>query len=87
MDSYNDEIYTYIKDGDGYNVYKSNKYSPNLRVYLFKTNDVNSIIYDDDNVYFKNDDYIAYYSDFTGIKKIIQGNELLFNHKIKYTIL
>lgn len=85
-DTINDFIYSYVKKDDGYEVYKSNKYTPNIKNYLFDLSDVNSVIYDGDYLYFKKDNYIGRYSEKTGIKKIIQSNELLFNQNISYTV-
>ena len=87
VDTVNNYTYTYIKDDNEYKVYKSNKYSPNIKNYLFNISDIDSVIYDNDCVYFKKDNYIAYYSERLGLKKIIQGNELSFNKNIIFNII
>ena len=86
QDFVNNYIYTFIRNENGYKVFKSNKYTPNLKNYLFDVSDIDSIIYDNDNFYFKKDDYIGYYSEISGIKKIIQSNELLFNKNILFKV-
>ncbi len=86
IDEVNNYIYTFNKNGDYYSIYKSNKYTPNIKNYLFDIEDINSIKYKDDYMYFKKDNYVAYYSEKTGIKKIIQSDELFFNQNISYNI-
>ncbi len=84
IDKQNNYLYKYVKYNDRYNVYKSNLITPNIRLYLFYTNNYNKIIYKDGNVYFQNDDIIWLYNEFSGLKKIIQSNELLFNENILF---
>lgn len=86
QDLVNNYIYTFVRIDNGYKVYKSNKYTPDIKNYLFDIYDINSVIYDGDKFYFKRDDYIGYYSETEGIKKIIQGNELLFNKSILFMV-
>ena len=87
IDLVDNYIYNYIKDGDVYKLYKSNKYTPNIKNYLFDLDNVDNIIYDGNYIYFKNNNYIAYYSEMTGLKKIIQGSELLFNKQILFNVI
>jgi len=83
----NNYIYTFENNGDTTLLYKSNMFSPNIKNYLFTINDTKSLMYIDDYIYFKKDNYIGYYNEKIGLKKIIKSNELFFNNNILYTII
>ena len=54
--------------------------------YLFEVNNIDTVIYLDDYVYFNIDNSIYYYSQKTGLRKIIDYNELKFNENILYGV-
>lgn len=71
---------------EGYEVYKSNSQNKNIKKYIFNTKDYNNIVYLDEYIFFKNDNKIKLYSDYTGVKTIISSSELEYNDNIKFTI-
>lgn len=79
-------IYTYIKNNDKYLLYKSNIQNKNIKNYLFEIDNIDSVIYVDDYIYFKDGSSIYYYNEEIGKRKIIESNELLFNNQILYNV-
>lgn len=76
--------YMYEKKDNSYFVYRSNVQDPSYRIFLFKTNDIDNIIYNDDYIYYKDDIYIKYYHDETGEQIVIKNSELEFNSYLKF---
>ena len=75
--------YLYEKNGDNYNVYKAYNKKVKQRIFLFETSDINSIIYLQNYIYFKNGNTFYYWSN-SGIKKVIENTELEFNHDLSF---
>lgn len=78
--------YMFEKVGGEYNVYRANVQNVNNITYLFKTTDINNIVYLRDHIYFKDGSYIKFYSDMTGLKKLIKYNEVTFNLSLKFGV-
>ena len=79
--------YIYEKEDDHYKVYRSPVQNIHAIEYVFDVKDIDSIIYLDDYVYFVDDNSIYYYNQATGIRKIIEYDELKFNDKIIYGVV
>ena len=79
--------YLYEKEDDHYKVYRSPVQNIHAIEYVFDVKDIDSIIYLDDYVYFVDDNSIYYYNQTTGIRKIIEYDELKFNDKIIYGVV
>lgn len=79
-------IYTYEKKGNSYSLYLSNIFTPNIKTYLFDIVDIDSVIYIDDYIYFKDGEKIKYYSEKTGLRTLITSEELIFNKNIMYYV-
>lgn len=73
--------YLYEKTKNGYSVYKTYDKKVSQKIYLFETDDVNSIIYLNNYIYFKKGNIFYYYSK-DGIKKVLESEELKFNNDI-----
>ncbi|MBR3523619.1 MAG: hypothetical protein IKN87_02925 [Bacilli bacterium] len=79
--------YLYEKEDDHYKVYRSPVQNIHAIEYIFDVKDIDSIIYLDDYVYFINDNSIYYYHQTTGVRKIIEYDELKFNDKLIYGVV
>lgn len=75
--------YLYKKEGDKYLVYRADIQSPKMKTYLFTTTDLQSVIYLNDYIYFKNGMTLYYYSS-NGVRKVIENSELEFNTDISF---
>ena len=71
---------------DGYDVYKSNVQNKDIKKYIFTVKDVNDIKCIDDYIFYKDNDTIKMYSEYSVIKTIIKNSELEFNENIIYNI-
>lgn len=76
--------YYYLLDNNKYKVYRKSIQNPKTEVLLFECSDIENIIYDFDYVVYKDGNYIKYYSDLTGVRKIAKYNEIAFNKSIKF---
>ena len=79
--------YLYEKEDDHYKVYRSPVQNMHAIEYIFDIKDVDSVVYLDDYVYFINDNSIYYYNQTTGVRKIIEYDELKFNDKLIYGVV
>ena len=79
--------YLYEKEDDHYKVYRSPVQNIHAIEFVFDVKDIDSIIFLDDYVYFVEDNSIYYYNQATGIRKIIEYDELKFNDKIIYGVV
>ena len=77
--------YYYKKVNDIYEVYRSDVQNPKLKTYLFKTTDIDSIIYLNNYIYFINGNLINYYYD-NGVRKVLTDTELEFNDDISFGV-
>jgi hypothetical protein len=75
--------YLYKKEGDKYLVYRADIQNPKMKTYLFTTTDLQSVIYLNDYIYFKNGMTLYYYSS-NGVRKVIENSELEFNTDISF---
>ena len=66
----------YVKEkNDKFEVYKTIRNDKNL-MYLFTTTDYKTMNFIGDYIFYKDGIYIKMYSDFTGIKTIMNSNEI-----------
>ncbi len=80
-------FYYYLYSSEnGYDVYKANAQNKKIKKFLFSVKDVNDIQCIDDYIFYKDNDSIKLYSEYTGIKTIIENSELEFNENIIYNI-
>ena len=77
--------YMYKKQDDGYLVYRTDVQNKKQRTYLFKTTDLNSVIYLKDYIYFKNGNSFYYYSS-NGVRQVAENSELEFNDDISFGV-
>ncbi len=75
--------YLYKKEGDKYLVYRADIQNAKMKTYLFTTDDLQSVVYLKDYIYFKNDTTLYYYSS-KGVRKVIENSELEFNGDISF---
>ena len=78
--------YLYKKNGNKYDVYRTNVQNKEQVRYLFTVSKLNSITYVSDYIYFIDGEEIKYYSDITGIKTIIHNSELTFNSNLLFNV-
>lgn len=75
--------YLYKKVDDKYLVYRADIQNPGLITYLFTTSDMDSVIYLNDYIYFKDGTVIYYYYN-NGVRRVIENSELEFNNDILF---
>lgn len=80
------ETYTFIKNGNLYDVYKNYNGESNYKTLIFKTDNITDVIYIEDYVFYRNGDSIYYYKDSTGVRKVYTNSELKFNDDIKFGV-
>lgn len=80
-------FYLFEKEDDHYKVYRSPVQNIHAIEYIFDVKDIDSVLYLDDYVYFVEDNSIYYYNQTTGIRKIIEYDELKFNDKLIYGVV
>lgn len=85
VDKVGNYYYIYEKKDNYYNVYRADKQNKNIKTYLFKTTNLNSIIYIDNIVYYLNGTTFYYYSNY-GSRKIITNTELEFNSDLSFGV-
>jgi len=78
--------YLYEKSGNYYNVYRTPVQNKKSITYLFKVKSISDIVYVDEYVYYRIGNELKYYSDYTGIRTIIEYNELDFNENLVFGI-
>lgn len=76
--------YYFYETDDGYEVYRTNVQSNKIKKYLFTVKDYNDVIFEEDYVFYKEENKIKMYSDYTGIKTILKNTELEFNDNIYF---
>jgi hypothetical protein len=77
--------YIYTKNKNKYDAYKVNAQDKNM-IYLFTIDNIDSIIYFDDYIIYRDSNYIRYYSDLTGVKTLVKYDEADFNKSLKFGI-
>ena len=78
--------YYFYESESGYDVYRSNVQNNKVKKYLFSVKNPEDVQFIEDYVFFKYDDRIKMYSDYTGIKTILKTSELEYNDNIKYIV-
>lgn len=76
--------YLYIKNDNKYDVYRVNIQNKKILTYLFTTNDIENVYYNNDYVYYKDGLYIKYYKDNIGYKTLVKNTEFEFNESIDF---
>lgn len=79
-------IYYFEKVDNGYDLYKSNVQNNNIKKYIFNVKKYEDVLFIDDYIFYKKDDSIKMYSEYTGKKTIIVDKELKFNKNIKFYV-
>ncbi len=72
-------------EGDEFLVYRADVQNTKLKTYIFKTPSVDSIIYLNNYIYFKDGDSIYYYYN-NGVKKVITNSEFEFNDDLEFGV-
>ena len=85
VDKVGNYYYIYEKENDYYNVYRADIQNKKLKTYLFKTTDLNSIIYLEDTIYYINGNTLYYHTNY-GERKVIKNTELDFNKDISFGV-
>lgn len=78
--------YFYKEEKGIYNVFSAPTEKKDFKTFVFQTTDLNSVIYLDDVVYYKENDKIKYYSIKTGSRTLYENSELKFNSSIKFGV-
>lgn len=77
--------YMYKKENDYYNVYQADIKNKKQKTYLFKTTDLNSVIYLEDAIYYLNSNTFYYHYNY-GERKVITNTELEFNKDLSFGV-
>lgn len=78
--------YYYKKNtSDEYLVYRGDVQNPKLKTYLFKTSALESIIYLNNYIYFKDGNKVYYYYD-KGVRQVLSNSEFEFNEDIVFGV-
>ncbi len=85
VDKVGNYYYLYRKNGSYYDVYYCNKNNKNIRTYLFKTSNIDSVIYFDDVIYYQKDNMIYYYSNY-GSRRVLSYSEFEFNSDLSFGV-
>jgi hypothetical protein len=85
IDIYKEITYMYKKQNNEYLVYKQNEGSDNL-TYLLTTSEISRIDYASEYLYFVENDTLYVYSDYSGVRKIAEYDELEFNQDINFYV-
>lgn len=75
--------YFYKKEKENYLIYRSLK-DDDKKIYLFVTDNLNSVLCTNNYVFYKIKNEIHYYSDVTGNRTLIYNSEIEFNRDIHY---
>lgn len=78
---YLNNYYLYKKDGDDYLVYMMDERNLKVKSFIFKTDDINDVIYYKDKIYFKDGNDFYSYS-IKGVRKVLTNTEFEFNDDI-----
>lgn len=78
--------YYYQKTVDGYKVYRSNVQNPKQKLYITTLDNIDNINYSKEYIYYIKDNQINYYSDYTGIRTLMENTEFEFNKSLNYHV-
>ena len=76
--------YYFYKSDEEYALYRANIQNKNLRKYLFSVKSIDDVLFVEDYVFFKDGNKIKLYSDYTGVRTIIENSELEYNDNINF---
>ena len=81
------DYYYYLikKDNTTYKLYRAELNSKDILKFISEIN-TQDIFCEDDYIFYKNGEYLMYYSDYTGKKTVLKDSELKFNDSIKYYV-
>lgn len=79
--------YYYKIDGAYYRIYRVNNSHKEAYTYLFKTQNIDKILIINEYIYFLDNNYLKYYSDYTGIRTLAYNSEISFNKNLEYQII
>ncbi len=85
VDKVGNYYYLYRKNGSYYDVYCCNKNDKKIKTYLFKTSNIDSVIYFDDVIYYQKDNMIYYYSSY-GVRRVLSYSEFEFNSDLSFGV-
>lgn len=78
--------YVYEQVAGGFNLYRAPIKDSYKLVYLFTLTNINDVVYDGSDVYYRNSNQVKYYNDLLGERTIVTYNELGFNSNLKTSI-
>ena len=78
--------YYYQKTVDGYKVYRSNAQNSKQKLYITTLDNIDNINYSKEYIYYIKDNQINYYSDYTGIRTLMENTEFEFNKSLNYHV-
>ena len=78
--------YYYQKTVDGYKVYRSNVQNSKQKLYITTLDNIDNINYSKEYIYYIKDNQINYYSDYTGIRTLMENTEFEFNKSLNYHV-
>lgn len=78
--------YLYNKSNNIFNVYRSNIQNKEQLIYLFESSDMDRVIYENEYVYYINDDCLKYYNDSIGERKLACYSELKYNDSLIFGV-
>ena len=78
--------YYFYESEDGYDLYRANVQNLKVKKYLLSVKNPEDVLFIEDYVFYKYNDRIKMYSDYTGIKTILRTSELEYNDNIKYIV-
>ena len=85
VDKIGNYYYFFKKEDKKYKVYRADKKNKKLKTFLFDTNDIDNIIYINNNLYYKKENTFNVYSKYK-TKKLITDKEIEFNTDISFGI-
>lgn len=78
--------YFYERDNNIFRVYKSPIENIKKKIYLFDTDNLETINYVNDYIYFRKGNDILYFHDSVGVKTLVTDREYEFNKDLKYYV-
>ena len=76
--------YYYQNTIDGYKVYRANVQNKKQKLYITTLDNINNIQYSKEYIYYIKNNQINYYSDYTGIRTLMENSEFEFNDSLNY---
>lgn len=76
--------YYYQKTLDGYKIYRSNAQNTKQKLYITTLDNIDNIQYSKEYIYYIKNNQINYYSDYTGIRTLMENTEFGFNKSLNY---